>query len=357
MDIHARLYGLSLLVALTFVAGTQAQDERATTIVVSLPAEAMLTINGRATSAQGEQREFRDSQVAPGRVYRYELQATVERNGRTIAQSKSLRIIGGEAEQVRFEFPNVVAARKPTVENSELIAQADQFQPRFQPLPGPASDLPELPAQGEPTGDRFQPRTPDLSEPPAVRPAPTEFDLPELDEPASGSRFGRQFGEEPDSQPAGPSSDLTPPVQPLAPLQPATPVRPVEPLPATDDLPSDDGEVEAKSHAEKPAAAPPKKSAAPVAVAYIGNRHQHHLLGEMGTALHHWQHGYRLVELMKTSHAGPYVLYRETDRDDFLWGYGLQPFGCQGHPVFFKPGSAARWQFLGYAQQVRSIGQ
>src|SRR5690606_14806234 len=103
-------------------------------ITVSLPADALLEVNGQQTSSIGTMREFRDSQAKPGAVYRYLLRASFERDGRRISQERLVRLRAGEKEHVIFQFAHPVVARKKlTAPPANALAQASTFQPRFQP--------------------------------------------------------------------------------------------------------------------------------------------------------------------------------------------------------------------------------
>jgi hypothetical protein len=65
-----------------------------------------------------------------------------------------------------------------------------------------------------------------------------------------------------------------------------------------------------------------------------------------------------MVRLQRASaSAGPYLIYNEVGHQGFDWAYGQFPVGCERCPIYFKPGTGARWRLLGHAQRVRPFAQ
>ncbi|HWC88731.1 MAG TPA: TIGR03000 domain-containing protein [Pirellulales bacterium] len=88
---------------------------------VTVPPEAIVYINGRATSSLGGQRRFRSDNLKPG-AYPYEIRAEIERDGQKLVLSKTVELRTGNAESVAFDFnqPDAVAS-KPAAPRSEML--------------------------------------------------------------------------------------------------------------------------------------------------------------------------------------------------------------------------------------------
>jgi uncharacterized protein (TIGR03000 family) len=343
--VDMRRFWLALAAVVSCCSLVTAQEAQPTLIMVSLPADAQLEVNGRLTSSTGATREFRDSQTRPGGVYRYVLRASIEREGRTISQERLVRLYAGDTEHVNFQFVQPVVARKELAAPPVgALAQATTFQPRFQPRTTESGQLPDLPPNGdEPDGSLPPIATDDgnLSTENDLR--TTQPAVPALDTPATdGSRFGRQFGDETD-EPAPADNELPPLGDEPALGQPRfdTPPTTTEPQPEV-----------AKSLTEKPTVDQSDASSGRP-LAYLGHDHIHQFFGNSGTALHVWQHRWRMVRLEHVGESGPYSLYREIDQRGYDWAYGRLATCSRQVPVFFKPGSGAAWCFVGYAERVR----
>src|SRR5205807_2324597 len=83
------------------------------TIVVSLPAEAKLTIDGQSTTSTSNLRVFASPTLQPGREYFYTLRAEVVRNGQTVTQTQRVAVRAGEQTRVALPLPSAatVASR------------------------------------------------------------------------------------------------------------------------------------------------------------------------------------------------------------------------------------------------------
>ncbi len=82
------------------------------TVVVSLPADAKLTINNAATKATSATRRFISPTLNKGRTYTYVFQAEIERDGKPVVVSKRVKVRAGAETRVRFEFPVTSVVRK-----------------------------------------------------------------------------------------------------------------------------------------------------------------------------------------------------------------------------------------------------
>ena len=79
-------------------------DDGSATLIVDLPQDARLTINGSATTSTGAKRTFVSRNLESGLNYTYHLQAEVTRDGVVIKDSKSITLMKGEQTRLSFAF-------------------------------------------------------------------------------------------------------------------------------------------------------------------------------------------------------------------------------------------------------------
>lgn len=91
-------------------------DNTTARVVVELPGDAKLFVDGRATKTTSETRVFRTPTLEPGQAYFYELRAEVDRGGQIISQSRRIVVRPGETVRERFTElqgqPNATAAQR-----------------------------------------------------------------------------------------------------------------------------------------------------------------------------------------------------------------------------------------------------
>ena len=80
-------------------------------IVVSLPADAKLTIDDEATTSTSDQRVFVSSNLPTGQEFHYTLKAEVVVNGKSVVVSEVVTVRAGEETKVTLGAPTGVAAR------------------------------------------------------------------------------------------------------------------------------------------------------------------------------------------------------------------------------------------------------
>jgi uncharacterized protein (TIGR03000 family) len=73
------------------------------TIVVTLPADARLTIDDTATVSTSARRVFVSPELAPGREYSYTLKAEWLQNGKTMMVTKMVNVSAGNEANVTIE--------------------------------------------------------------------------------------------------------------------------------------------------------------------------------------------------------------------------------------------------------------
>jgi len=74
------------------------------TIVVNLPADAVLTVDGKATTSTSELRTFVTPNLEQGSDYVYTLRAEVVRDGRPVVETQQITVRGGQTTTVPFVF-------------------------------------------------------------------------------------------------------------------------------------------------------------------------------------------------------------------------------------------------------------
>lgn len=74
------------------------------TIIVSLPADARLTVDGATTSSTSDRRTLVTPVLEGGAAYVYTMQAEITREGRVLTQTQQVTVRGGETSTVRFNF-------------------------------------------------------------------------------------------------------------------------------------------------------------------------------------------------------------------------------------------------------------
>ena len=69
-------------------------------VALNVPADATVTVDGKATKATGAARVFATPELAPGQVYYYSFTATVVRDGKTLTATESVAVKAGETTSV-----------------------------------------------------------------------------------------------------------------------------------------------------------------------------------------------------------------------------------------------------------------
>lgn len=88
-----------------------ATDPSAAVIVVSLPADAKLTIDDQATASTSDQRVFVSPSLPAGTDFYYTLKAEISVNGKAQVVSQVVTVRAGEQSQVTLTAPTGVAER------------------------------------------------------------------------------------------------------------------------------------------------------------------------------------------------------------------------------------------------------
>ncbi len=84
-----------------------------TTLTVHVPSDAKVTLAGKQVSGAGETRVFSTTKLSDGESWsKYTVEVSVDRNGQKITRTKDVTLVGGEAQEVTFDFdsPQLAAA-------------------------------------------------------------------------------------------------------------------------------------------------------------------------------------------------------------------------------------------------------
>jgi uncharacterized protein (TIGR03000 family) len=84
----------------------QARGEAPATIVVRLPADAKLTIDGSRTRSTEGVRTFTSPPLQPGKEYQYSLTAEVMRDGKKVERTRDVTVRAGQQSEVTFDLPS-----------------------------------------------------------------------------------------------------------------------------------------------------------------------------------------------------------------------------------------------------------
>ncbi len=86
-------------------------------VIVQIPTDAKLFVDGNPVKINGEQQTFRTPALERGQTYYYEVRAEVVRDGKTVTESKRVLVRAGEDARVSFPLidatPPVVASVDP----------------------------------------------------------------------------------------------------------------------------------------------------------------------------------------------------------------------------------------------------
>jgi uncharacterized protein (TIGR03000 family) len=94
------------------MASTTTTTSNQATLVVSLPADAILTIDDQPTRSTSSTRYFVSPPIDSGSDYYYTLKAHTNRDNQQREVTKKVRVRAGEESRVRLDFANAQVAQK-----------------------------------------------------------------------------------------------------------------------------------------------------------------------------------------------------------------------------------------------------
>lgn len=125
------------------------------TIIVHVPADASLTIDGQPTQSRSSTRIFHSPPLEQGKTYTYTLRAEINRNGQPTNTQTTIDVRAGRRSEVTLSFDNLNRTTNPT--NQNIPAEEDNgnrinpVTPRRTP---PADTAPGTPSFPTPPHDR-----------------------------------------------------------------------------------------------------------------------------------------------------------------------------------------------------------
>jgi uncharacterized protein (TIGR03000 family) len=117
-------------------------DSRPATIVVSLPADARLTVDGQPTTSTTALRRFVTPPLPAGRDFEYTFRAEIVRGDLTLAMTRKVTVRAGQQTDVRMELPAA-----PVIYRGYPLAD---LAPRTNPQVAPMSEQDPLNGKGPP---------------------------------------------------------------------------------------------------------------------------------------------------------------------------------------------------------------
>jgi uncharacterized protein (TIGR03000 family) len=82
------------------------------TVVVTLPAEAKLTVDGQPTTSTSTRRVFVSPALTPGNEYTYTLKAEFAQDGKPVQVTKEITVRAGLETKVTIEGPATGVAKR-----------------------------------------------------------------------------------------------------------------------------------------------------------------------------------------------------------------------------------------------------
>jgi uncharacterized protein (TIGR03000 family) len=85
-----------------------------TSLTVHVPEDSRLWLEGNATRGTGAVRQFETTRLSAGQSWEdYEVRVEIERDGRTLAQRKTITLKAGQSHEMRFDFDRTRLAATP----------------------------------------------------------------------------------------------------------------------------------------------------------------------------------------------------------------------------------------------------
>jgi uncharacterized protein (TIGR03000 family) len=82
------------------------------TIIVTLPADAKLTVDDNPTTSTSTTRVLVSPDLEPGKEFNYTLKGEIVRDGKTVVATQRITVRAGEETRVNLEFPTASVAQR-----------------------------------------------------------------------------------------------------------------------------------------------------------------------------------------------------------------------------------------------------
>jgi uncharacterized protein (TIGR03000 family) len=73
-------------------------------LIVNVPADAKVFVNGHATTSTGEHRQYVSHGLEAGMRYEYQVRAEIIRDGKVLSETKTVQLTGGSQADLAFEM-------------------------------------------------------------------------------------------------------------------------------------------------------------------------------------------------------------------------------------------------------------
>jgi uncharacterized protein (TIGR03000 family) len=91
--------------------------ETTATVVIKVPVDAKLTVNGQETVVPNGEQRFKTPTLEPGRTYSYDMTATVKRDGKDVTVTRKVLVKAGEESRADFSDLGVAATNQKPRDN------------------------------------------------------------------------------------------------------------------------------------------------------------------------------------------------------------------------------------------------
>jgi uncharacterized protein (TIGR03000 family) len=98
---------------------TSSTSNRAT-IIVHVPANSKLIVDGKATNSTSDTRRFYSPPLEPGKNYHYDFKAVVERNGKPAEITRRVEVRAGESHEISLSPPDTEEAAEQGRERTSV---------------------------------------------------------------------------------------------------------------------------------------------------------------------------------------------------------------------------------------------
>jgi len=83
-----------------------------TSLTIHVPADAKITLAGVDTKQSGETRQFATTRLAAGQTWDgYKVAVELTKNGQTLHEERTIKLIGGEAQDLSIGFDSTAVAK------------------------------------------------------------------------------------------------------------------------------------------------------------------------------------------------------------------------------------------------------
>jgi uncharacterized protein (TIGR03000 family) len=84
-----------------------------TRLTLNVPAEASVTLAGVETKQTGEVRQYTTTKLASGQIWDdYKVVVTLERDGQTLREERTLKLTGGQAQELSINFDSKLVSQR-----------------------------------------------------------------------------------------------------------------------------------------------------------------------------------------------------------------------------------------------------